>query len=77
MIISLEIVSLLDVLGRNPKNELEKSEKLETALPHPLSSTYDYVITTIVDKLGESEIFPRRRASTCPTQCPIIEIISN
>jgi len=37
---------LLDVLRRNPKNELEKSKKLEIAVPRPLSSTYDYVITT-------------------------------
>jgi len=28
------------------RKELEKSKKLETAVPRPLSSTYDYVITT-------------------------------
>jgi len=41
---------LLDVLRRNPKKlagkELEKSKKLEIAVPRPLSFTYDYVITT-------------------------------
>ena len=35
----------------------------------------DMLVCIIVAKLGE--IFPRRRASTCPTRCPIIEIIGN
>ena len=33
--IYLEIVSLLDVLRRNPKNELERRKKLEIAVPRP------------------------------------------
>jgi len=39
----LEIVSLLDVLRRNPKNELEKSKKLESRAPFRLQPSRDHV----------------------------------
>jgi len=42
----LKLVSLLNVLRRNPRNELEKSQKLEIAVPRPLSTQLLLVITT-------------------------------